>query len=537
MASSLSLDERALILAPRQLATHTSTFLTSAGIDCVCSRDITHLRDGLDRGAGLLVVDEHTLNSSQNELLQAFIDQQPPWSDLPIVLLTQTPQASASPCTPADHPLGNLTLLAIPFEDEQLLELIKLALRQRRRQYLARDQLVDLQQRLDGHSEAQHSTEQAMHQARKMDAIGQLAGGVAHDFNNLLTSIGGSFELIDRRLKQGSTKGLEGLLSRGQEAVSRAARLTHRLLAFSSRQSLHSRRIDLRALLQPQRLEAVLQHGVLLQLQIPEHTWPVAGDDTQLQEAVDNLLLNACEAMPNGGKVRVEASNREVAATQFADGSLAVGDYTCLSVTDEGQGMSQSTLEHAFEPFFSTKPVGQGIGLGLSMVYGFSKQSQGHVVLHSQIGQGTRVDLYLPRHLEQEQPQVQAAPPRSQGGGRTVLVVEDDPDVRQLLCQTLQEQGFPCCSACNASEALQVLRSSKAIDLLVSDVGLPGMNGRQLAEIARTLHPHLPILFITGYTETAMAREGFLGAGMQLMCKPFELAQFHARVMQILGET
>ncbi|KHL75150.1 histidine kinase, partial [Pseudomonas putida] len=276
--------------------------------------------------------------------------------------------------------------------------------------------------------------------------------------------------------------------------------------------------------------------GVILQLTVPQHTWAVAGDDTQLQEAVDNLLLNACEAMPNGGKVRVETSNRKVAAKQFGDGSLAVGDYTCLSVTDEGQGMSQSTLEHAFEPFFSTKPVGQGIGLGLSMVYGFSKQSQGHVVLHSQIGQGTRVDLYLPRHVEQGQAQAPAAPPLSRRRGRTILLVEDDPDVRELLCQTLQEQGFPCRSACNASEALQVLRSSEAIDLLVSDVGLPGMNGRQLAEIARTLHPHLPILFITGYTETAMAQEGFLGADMQLMCKPFELTQFHSRVMQILGE-
>lgn len=536
MARSLSLDERALILAPRQLATHASTFLTSAGIDCLCSRDMAHLQDGLGSGAGLVVIDEHMLNSSQSGLLQDFIDQQPPWSDLPIVLLTQTPQPSASPCTPADHPLGNLTLLAIPFENEQLLELIKVALRHRRRQYLARDQLLDLQQRLEAHSEAQQSTEQARHQTRKMDAIGQLAGGVAHDFNNLLTSIGGSFELIDRRLKQGSTKGVESLLHRGQEAVSRAARLTHRLLAFSSRQSLQSRRIDLQAMLEPQRLEAALQHGVILQLTVPQNTWPVAGDDTQLQEAVDNLLLNACEAMPNGGKVRVEASNRKVTARQFADGSLAVGDYTCLSVTDEGQGMSQSTLEHAFEPFFSTKPVGQGIGLGLSMVYGFSKQSQGHVVLHSQIGQGTRVDLYLPRHLEQEQAQAPAAPPLSRRSGRTILVVEDDPDVRQLLCQTLKEQGFPYRSACNASEALQILRSSEAIDLLVSDVGLPGMNGRQLAEIARTLHPHLPILFITGYTETAMAREGFLGAGMQLMCKPFELAQFHARVMQILGE-
>ncbi|MFK0310739.1 response regulator [Pseudomonas sp. NPDC090233] len=533
MASSLSLDERALILAPTQLATDTSMFLASAGIQCLCSSDIGNLRDGLGEGAGLAIIDESTLKSSHSELLQGFIDQQPPWSDLPIVLLTKAAQASTS-LTPADHPLGNLTLLAIPFEQEQLLDLITLALRSRRRQYRARDQVLDLQQRLDARTPEKQAVDLAMHQTRKMEAIGQLAGGVAHDFNNLLTSIGGSFELIDRRLKQGSTQGIENFLSMGRDAVSRAARLTHRLLAFSSRQSLHSERIDLHALLQPQRLEAVLEQHVALALQIPSDLWPVQADNTQLQEALDNLLVNAREAMPSGGLLRIEASNRKVAAKQFADGGLAHGDYACLSVIDEGQGMSQSTLEHAFEPFFSTKPVGQGIGLGLSMVYGFSKQSLGHVELHSQIGQGTRVDLYLPRHVDQQQAP-RPVPPQPTGKGRDVLLVEDDPHVRQLLCHTLQEQGYPCRSACNASEALQVLRSSQAIDLLISDVGLPGMNGRQLAEIARTLRPQLPVLFITGYAETAMAREGFLGPGMQLICKPFELKQLREQVAQILG--
>ena len=532
MASSLSLDERALILAPTQLATDTSKFLASAGIDCLCSRDIANLRDGLGEGAGLAIIAEHTLNSGQSELLQGFIDQQPPWSDLPIVLLTQTPHASAS----ADHPLGNLTLLAIPFEEDQLLELIKLALRHRRRQYLARDQLLDLQQRLDARSQVQQTAELAQHQTRKMEAIGQLAGGVAHDFNNLLTSIGGSFELIDRRLKQGSTKGVDALLHMGQEAVARAARLTHRLLAFSSRQSLHSQRIDLQALLQAGRLEAVLEHAVVLQLQVPADLWPVQADGSQLHEAVDNLLINACEAMPSGGVLRVEASNRQIDAQHCASGGLAEGDYACLSIIDEGQGMSEITLEHAFEPFFSTKPVGQGIGLGLSMVYGFSKQSQGHVVLNSRIGQGTRVDLYLPRHHDQAQAQAPSPPTVAKGNGHNVLLVEDDPHVRQLLCQGLQEYGFPCRSTCNASEALQVLRSPQAIDLLVTDVGLPGMNGRQLAEIARTLRPHLPVLFITGYAETAMAREGFLGPGMQLICKPFELKRLQAQVAHMLGE-
>ena len=533
MASSLALDERALILAPPPLAADTARLLASAGIDSLCAVDLANLQACLAEGAGLAIIAEQVFSQGPSALLQAFIDQQPNWSDLPIVLLTQ---GSGS----ANHPVGNLVLLITPFENAQLLQMTRSALRNRRRQYLARDQLHDLQQRLDAQAappdEEQARSEFARHQARKMDAIGQLAGGVAHDFNNLLTSIGGSFELIDRRLQQGRSDGLDAVLRMGREAVSRAARLTHRLLAFSSRQSLHSQRIDLRGLLQAKRLEASLSPAVTLQVHIAKGLWPVEADDQQLQEALDNLLLNACEAMPNGGLLRIEASNQHIGPEQLAGIALCAGDYLRLSIIDHGQGMAQSTLERAFEPFFSTKAIGQGIGLGLSMVYGFSKQSHGHVTLHSQIGQGTRVDLYLPRHVGQAQEPTKPALPVPDGQGHHVLVVEDDPHVRRLLCQALREDGFPCNSAANANEGLKVLRSKQAVDLLVSDVGLPGMNGRQLAEIARSLRPHLPVLLITGYAETAMAREGFLGTGMHLICKPFELKQLQAQVTQILGK-
>lgn len=533
MASSLSLDERALILAPTQLAATTSKLLATAGIDCLCAQDIANLQARLVEGAGLAIIAEKMLNSGKSTLLQGFINDQPSWSDLPIVLLTD-------PCSPltdtTGHPLGNLTLLAAPFEDGQLLQLTRTALRNRRRQYLARDQLQGLQQQLDARSEAQQTQELALYQARKMEAIGQLAGGVAHDFNNLLTSIGGSFELIDRRLKQGRSEGLDSVLRMGREAVTRAARLTHRLLAFSCRQSLRSQRIDLRPLLQVQRLQSNLTGTIALEVRLPNDLWAVEADGVQLQEALDNLLLNACEAMPSGGALRIEASNQQIDADPGRGDGLANGEYLLLSIIDDGQGMSQTTLEHAFEPFFSTKPVGQGIGLGLSMVYGFSKQSRGHVALHSQIGQGTRVDLYLPRHggpVQTEQAAEQLAP---HNGGRDVLVVEDDPHVRRLLCQTLQDEGFTCQSASNANDALNVLRSEQSVDLLISDVGLPGMNGRQLAEIARTLRPGLAVLFITGYAETAMAREGFLAPGMQLICKPFELKALQQQVAQMLGK-
>lgn len=537
MASSLALDERALILAPPQLAADTSRLLTSAGINSLCAVDLANLQARLTEGAGLAIIAEQVFSQGPSALLQSFIDQQPSWSDLPIVLLSQS---TWSPAGVSHHPVGNLLWLVAPYENAQLLHMTRSALRNRRRQYVTRDQLHGLQQRLDSRpstpEEEQDRGEFARCQARKMEAIGQLAGGVAHDFNNLLTSISGSFELIQRRLSQGRGEGLDGVLCMGREAVSRAARLTHRLLAFSSRQSLHSQRIDLPTLLKTERFEACLSPSITLQVQAAKDLWPVEADDQQLQEALGNLLLNASEAMPNGGLLRIEANNHHIATEQTADGALRTGDYVRLRITDNGQGMAQSTLEHAFEPFFSTKATGQGIGLGLSMVYGFSKQSHGHITLSSEIGQGTQVELYLPRHVDQALPSSEPVPPRQDGCSRQVLIVEDDPHVRQLLCQALCENGFPCQSAADASEGLKVLRSAQPVDLLITDVGLPGMNGRQLAEIARSLRPRLPVLFITGYAETAMAREGFLGAGMHLICKPFELQQLQARVTQILGK-
>lgn len=534
MASTLAMDERALILAPPPLDADTSRLLASAGIDSLCAGDLANLQARLAEGAGVAIIDEQVFSQGPSALLQAFIDQQPCWSDLPIVLVTQGAWSAKSM---DNHPVGNLALLVSPFENTQLLHMAQSALRNRRKQYLARDQLQDLQRRLDARpkqpGDEQEPSEFARYQARKMEAIGQLAGGVAHDFNNLLTSIGGSFELIDRRLRQGRNDGVEGVLRMGREAVSRAAQLTHRLLAFASRQSLHSQRIDLRSLLQIKQLKASLSPTVSLHVHIAKSLWPVEADDQQLQAAVDNLLVNACEAMPSGGMLWIEASNHHIEHGQGA--TPGGGDYVRLRIVDDGQGMAQSTLEHAFEPFFSTKAIGQGIGMGLSMVYGFSKQSRGHVTLHSQIGQGTRVDLYLPRHHGRTTQPSNAEPPVQGGRGRHVLVVEDDSHVRQLLCQALREDGFPCHSAADASEGLAVLRSTEPVDLLISDVGLPGMNGRQLAEIARSLRPRLPVLFITGYAETAIARESFLGTDMYLISKPFELKQLQAQVLRILA--
>ena len=534
LAAALSLDERALILAPGDLGVRACAPLASAGIGWLCTDDALQLAPWLSEGVGLVIVAEQALPQDPDWPLQQFIDLQPRWSDLPVLLMTSTPWSGDLSQWAR---LGNLSLLPAPFEDAQLLLLASQALRARRRQYQARDQFEALLQQLP--DTPPPPTEQAVNQARKMEAIGQLAGGVAHDFNNLLTSIGGSFELIERRLQQGRTQELDSVLRMGKEAVTRGARLTHQLLAFSSRQSLHSEPLDLHALLQPQRWAAKLGSAIELHIDAPADLWHVQADDQQLQQALDNLLSNACDAMPSGGRLDLLASNERVDGRQFAEGDLTSGDYLRLSVIDSGQGMPQAILEHAFEPFFSTKPVGQSIGLGLSMVYGFCKQSQGHVTLSSQIGHGTRVDLYLPRSPDTHPPAPTAsrAPGSGDGNRREVLVVEDDPDVRALLCQALDDDGLPCHSAANANDALQILRSPQPLALLVSDIGMPGMNGRQLAEIARKLRPGLQVLFITGYAEAAMSRDGFLDPGMQLITKPFELRQLRQCIARMLGET
>ncbi|MFK8331509.1 sensor histidine kinase [Pseudomonas sp. BJa5] len=377
--ADLSLDcERALILAGEPLGQLTFDLLNKAGIEALAAATLEELGAALDHGAGLAIVDEQTLESSNLSPLQRYFDRQPDWSNLPVVLLTHTHKGRAAPRARTID-LGNFFELQCPFDPASLLALAHSSLRARRRQYQIRNQ----------------------DQARKMEAIGQLAGSVAHDFNNLLTGIGGSLELIDKRLKQGRTETLPGLLELSRNAVKRAASMTHNLLAFASRQSLDSRPVQLRELLCAAQLEPLLDPQVNLKVETASGLWPAHVDPQQLQEAVGNLLRNACEAMPDGGRLTIKASNQHLEANHFGRHALPTGDYVRLSIVDTGCGMAQSTLERAFDPFYTTKPVGQGTGLGLSMVYGFSNQSGGHVTLNSQLGQGTRVDIYLPRCNDQ----------------------------------------------------------------------------------------------------------------------------------------
>ncbi len=376
-------------------------------------------------------------------------------------------------------------------------------------------------------------------QSQKMEAIGQLTGGLAHDFNNLLGGIAGSLELAQTRLAQGRTADLTRFLAAAQGAAGRAAALTHRLLAFSRRQTLDPRPTDFVALLAT--VEPMIRRTVGPAVQVGCVTapglWTMLCDAGQLENALLNLALNGRDAMPGGGQLMIEAGNTEVSERADGPRDLLPGRYVAILVRDTGEGMTPEVAARAFEPFFTTKPIGLGTGLGLSMVYGFAKQSGGHVRIESAAGMGTKVQLFLPSHEGDAQPDSQpdprAAPPAQ--GAATVLVVDDEPVLRMLVSEILQENGFKVIEAADGSQALTIINSPQRIDLLLSDVGLPGgLNGRQVVEAARGLRPTLKALFITGYAENAALGGGLLDANTQVLTKPFRMTALLGKVADML---
>lgn len=389
-------------------------------------------------------------------------------------------------------------------------------------------------------SQLQHK-EEVLRQSQKMEAVGQLTGGIAHDFNNMLTGIIGSLELIKRRLSRGRTQDLDALIDLGVTSANRAASLTHRLLAFSRRQSLDSKPLEMNHLITAmgELIRRSLNESIKLEIHLNERLWTAVADSNQLENALLNLVLNARDAMPDGGLLLIETSNRQLdAAYTAAYENLLPGDYVVLSVSDTGSGMPESVISRAFDPFFTTKPIGQGTGLGLSMIYGFCKQSHGHVTIGSEVGRGTTVQLFLPRfqgHEVEDEEQYHSSAVHAKEG-ETVLIVEDDPAVRTLVCEVLNELGYRSVEAGDGPGAVPVLESDQRIDLLISDVGLPGMNGRQLAEIARQLRPDLKVLFITGYAEHATVRAGFLDTGMQMITKPFAFDHLTSKVREMIEQ-
>ena len=383
------------------------------------------------------------------------------------------------------------------------------------------------------------ATEEALLQSQKMEAVGQLTGGIAHDFNNLLTGIVGSLDLLQTRLSQGRTDNFTRYINAAMTSANRAAALTHRLLAFARRQPLIPKGVDVNALVVS--LEDLLRRtiGETIDLQITavDDLWFTLCDPNQLESALLNLAINARDAMPDGGKLTISTANARLDAVTADTPALAPGDYICIAVSDSGVGMSAEVAARAFDPFFTTKPIGQGTGLGLSMIYGFARQSNGHATIDSKLGQGTTVRLYLPRHhggAAAEQASAAAAAEHA-ATGETVLVVEDEPVVRGVILEMLAEQGYRTLDAVDGPSGMRILRSRERIDLLVTDVGLPGMNGRQLADQARETRPDLKILFITGYAESVAIADGFLQPGMEMITKPFDLENLSQRIRAMVS--
>lgn len=546
---------RAIILAPQgrdsQLAL---SLLDEAGFSGIAARDLSELCAELEQGAGLLIIAAEALLGADLGPLISYLEQQPAWSDLPIVLLTHHGGPEQNPSSSLGAQLGNVTFLERPFHPVTLISLVTTALRGRCRQYEARDRLIDLsdseqrlqntletlEQQVEERTAQLRHNEEALRQSQKMEAVGQLTGGIAHDFNNMLTGIIGSLELLRRRLARGRTEDLDSLIELGVTSANRAAGLTHRLLAFSRRQSLDSKPVDMNTLViaMGELLQRSLNESIHLDMQLGDQLWVAEADPNQLESALLNLALNARDAMPDGGRLVVETYNQRLdPGFTGPQNNLEPGDYVVLSVRDSGCGMPEHIINRAFDPFFTTKPIGQGTGLGLSMIYGFSKQSHGHVTLHSEVGKGTTVNLFLPRFCGDLEPQALLDQPQALSArkGETVLIVEDDPAVRVLVSAVLSELGYAFVEAGDASSAMPILDSSQRIDLLISDVGLPGMNGRQLAEIGRQFRPGLKVLFITGYAEHAAVRGGFLDSGMQMITKPFTFDLLTAKVREMIS--
>jgi CheY-like chemotaxis protein len=372
-----------------------------------------------------------------------------------------------------------------------------------------------------------------------LEAVGQLSGGIAHDFNNLLAGIAGSLEMLELRLAEGRGDGVQRYLGVAQASTRRAAALTQRLLAFSRRQTLDPKPVDVNRLVAG--MDELIRRTVGPTIRVETvgagGLWLTRVDASQLENALLNLTINARDAMPGGGRITIETANKWLDARAARERDLEPGQYVSLCVTDTGAGMSPDVVERAFDPFYTTKPLGQGTGLGLSMVHGFARQSGGQVRIYSEVGIGTTMCLYLPRfvgELEAVDPGEEHAQTVA-GAGETVLVVDDEDAIRMLISEVLVEAGYRVLEATDGPSGLRILQSAARIDLLITDVGLPGgVNGRQIADAARTTRPDLKVLFITGYAENAVVGNGHLEAGMAIMTKPFAIASLAARAREII---
>jgi signal transduction histidine kinase/CheY-like chemotaxis protein len=394
---------------------------------------------------------------------------------------------------------------------------------------------------LEAEMAERRNAEEALAQAQKMEALGHLTGGIAHDFNNLLAGIIGSLELLGRRITEGRLQDTARYITAAQGAAHRAAALTHRLLAFARRQTLEPKPTSVNDLVHgmAELIHRSVGPAVEIRVVCAAGLWTTLVDPNQLENALLNLCINARDAMPDGGRVTIQTANHRLDRQATRDHDLPPGEYLSLSVTDTGTGMPPEVVQRAFDPFFTTKPLGKGTGLGLSMIYGFARQSGGQVRINSEVGQGTTICLYLPRHHGEENRAETLTDTGEEPGARqsgTVLVVDDELTIRTFVAEALGDLGYAVTEAADGAAGLKVLQSGVRVDLLVTDVGLPGgINGRQVADAGRALQPALKVLFITGYAENSVIGDGDLETGMQVLTKPFAMDALADRIRNLLA--
>jgi signal transduction histidine kinase/CheY-like chemotaxis protein len=531
------MDETVLVLTPHgRDAAVAADLLKRHGIPTFICEHLNALSTAIEQGAGAALVAEEALASADLDLLTARLEQQQPWSDFPFVVLANGHKGVRS--TRAFETLDrlrNVVLLERPLHAESMVRAVRSAVNARRRQYEARDVLARSREELERLViERTREREEALaqlHEAQKLETIGQLTGGVAHDFNNLLTPVMGNLDLLRRRIPADDSRS-QRLVENALQATGRAATLVQRLLAFARRQDLQPKAVDVSGLLAGIEDLVMRSIGPIISVTVrsPPNMPAARVDPSQLELAVLNLAINARDAMPSGGRLNIEVRQEEVRPRPWE--ALKAGNYICISVVDTGVGMDAATLKRAIEPFFSTKGVGKGTGLGLSMVHGLAAQSGGALLLSSKMGIGTRAELWLPVADEEatasEQTQSEAIPAARPS---IVLLVDDEELVRIGTAEMLMDLGYSVIQASSGVEALGILRRGEIeIDLLVSDYLMPGLGGAEMAREARKLQPALPVLLITGYTNLIQGP----GSELPRLAKPFRQAELASRIAELM---
>jgi signal transduction histidine kinase len=539
-----SLSERALILAPQgRDAFVAARILGEARLVSEISDDLPELLRELRLGAGLAVLTEEAIRSADIKGLANWIGSQPPWSDFPFVILTE--RGAGVERNPAAErqmeALGNVTFLERPFHPTTLISVVKTALRARRRQYEARARLEALHaseshakrseaalrrlnetletrvaertaeieatnRQLVSQIEERERIESTLRQMQRLEAVGQLTTGVAHDFNNLLTVVLGNLGFVEKDLGSGLDLRVKQRLSHMRVAAERGAKLTGQLLAFSRRQLLVPKPVDLSDTLANMQdlLQSTLGNSVQIKRSFKSDIWRALVDPNQLELAVLNLAINARDASEVGASITLETANATVGPPQNAHEPPA-GEYVVVSVTDNGTGMTKEVLAKAFEPFYTTKEIGKGSGLGLSQVLGFAKQSGGGMRIESRLGEGTSVKIYLPRAMRSDVtvPSKSIGAPKRSAEGAVILLADDDIAVREVTASILRDLGHMVIEVGSGGGALDLLDRNAQIELVILDFAMPGMNGMEVARQVRIKAPSCPVMFITGYADTS----------------------------------